>query len=418
MLQKPQGNVLPAAPPTPPVPVKRYELAPPANRWLHTSLDGKALDYADFYPQKPNQVEDILNEASVRQGLMDRPFLNNETLSAYDLLVDRVKSDSTLATMTAFAGEVIRTKADARIFPKDVPQKVPFRANLSDANREQWIRDLKDPHIPLHVLEKTIPQGYKGDRLLEVLVVHQIPLVRATWFVKMVTVAESVSQKSKEKETNTTEWTRVVENSLQRFLADLSPPAPRPSANTDAPGLASPAQARTTFITKWKYLLKLARYHFVENLVDQKEFLQWILRQIRSATFDQTSLLLILISDYIDDMAKSRSLMRTFVEIALGRMERLRGSSPGGILESDQVVAVQYLEWVRIVQRCILAAPEAVVSPKWWSTCERVVENILLDVEAPDEMVRAIEFIVEGFCETCSRVYLCSADTVPPYPTM
>ncbi|KAJ3336923.1 RNA polymerase II mediator complex subunit [Gonapodya sp. JEL0774] len=422
----------------PPIPVKRYELTPPATRWLLRDSDRKDVAYADFYGQRPAQVEDLLTENTIRQGLVDRPFLQNETLSAYDLVVDRVKSEAGLANMTAFAGEVIRLKAEQRLFSRESTFRPPQRVHLNDAGREQWIRDLKETRVPLSQMAKNVPHGYKGEKLLDLVVEHRIPFVRATWFVKIVGACESVrrlvfpsyraqsavdlkvdhlmylqaAQSAKDKDTYMSEWTRTVELHLQKYLVDLGAASPAPpttsgtlnkasqnlatsgtSAVTSGMGdshirkqFAQSPETRAEFLARWTYSTNLARWHFVENLIDQKEFLQWMVRQVRSATFDQTFLLISLVSEYVDDMAKSRGLMRAFVEIGLGRMERLRNSASasGGILNADELVAAQYLAWIRLMQRCILAAPDAAVCPRWWVTCEKVVENILLDAEAPD----------------------------------
>jgi hypothetical protein len=46
--------------------LKKYKLEPPEDRWLFK--DGPETIYADVFPQKPDQLEDLLTEATVKDG--------------------------------------------------------------------------------------------------------------------------------------------------------------------------------------------------------------------------------------------------------------------------------------------------------------------------------------------------------------
>lgn len=47
--------------------------------------------------------------------------------------------------------------------------------------------------VPLSKLARSVPHGYKGERLLETLAARQVPFLRATWFIKVVGLSEMVS---------------------------------------------------------------------------------------------------------------------------------------------------------------------------------------------------------------------------------
>lgn len=61
---------------------------------------------------------------------------------------------------------------------------------LNDEKRDEWIKDLAKGDKSLRELAGGVPHQIKGERLFEILVVNQVPLVRAGWFIKVVALDE------------------------------------------------------------------------------------------------------------------------------------------------------------------------------------------------------------------------------------
>jgi mediator of RNA polymerase II transcription subunit 12 len=58
--------------------------------------------------------------------------------------------------------------------------------------RQAFIADLANPDFPLHRLAKSIPHGYKGQDLLEMLYTKEIPVDRAAWLIQALGAHEVV----------------------------------------------------------------------------------------------------------------------------------------------------------------------------------------------------------------------------------
>lgn len=71
--------------------------------------------------------------------------------------------------------------------------RLPPRYTLHDSKRLTFVADLANPAVPLHKLSKSIPHGFKGVELLEMLWANGVSLERGVWFVKVIGASEMVS---------------------------------------------------------------------------------------------------------------------------------------------------------------------------------------------------------------------------------
>lgn len=74
--------------------------------------------------------------------------------------------------------------------------RLPPRYTLHDSKRLTFVADLANPLVPLHKLSKSIPHGFKGGELLEMLWSNGVSLERGVWFAKVVGASEMVSSSS------------------------------------------------------------------------------------------------------------------------------------------------------------------------------------------------------------------------------
>jgi mediator of RNA polymerase II transcription subunit 12 len=70
--------------------------------------------------------------------------------------------------------------------------KIPPRLVLHETKKQAYIADLANPAVPLHRLSRSIPHGFKGVDLLEMLANNDVALDRALWFIKVCGGSELV----------------------------------------------------------------------------------------------------------------------------------------------------------------------------------------------------------------------------------
>ncbi|PLW25474.1 hypothetical protein PCASD_24991 [Puccinia coronata f. sp. avenae] len=75
--------------------------------------------------------------------------------------------------------------------------QVPGRVTLNEQKRQSWLCELADDLVPLLKLSKNVPHGFKGEKLLEMLVSRKIECSRATWYIQLIGLDEINAQRNK-----------------------------------------------------------------------------------------------------------------------------------------------------------------------------------------------------------------------------
>lgn len=218
-----------------------------------------ATDYlADFFPWKGSHAEDNLAREFVRDGYYSKtkfPFnLPHSRLAAEN-------SSYTSGSSNPGAHESVSTaRGFHRSFQREPPMlsslsavftavlerrkshgklssgstfKPPPRVTLTEAKRKAWLTDLANPTVPLRRLNRTIPQGIRGQPLLEQCLVNGIPISRAIWFAKCVGANEIRTLKRKGTSASFAasaeskwlkEWTSCIEALLESILDNCGAP--------------------------------------------------------------------------------------------------------------------------------------------------------------------------------------------------
>lgn len=196
-----------------------YQLKPPEWRpLLHPG--SRHLGIPDFFPPRSGQPEDVISEATVRSGLTGKPVVASETFSAHNLIYDRLKCDTLLPQLGTFLEEVLERRQELqRESVAPFQCRIPPRVTLNDLKLGAYIRDLADPAVPLSRLARSVPHGYRGDKMLDMLWSGGAPagsnsayfnsavattssanaerksveIPRAVWFIRVVGASEIVS---------------------------------------------------------------------------------------------------------------------------------------------------------------------------------------------------------------------------------
>lgn len=148
-----------------------YELHAPAWRpRLHPG--SHTLGWPDVYPPKPGQIEDVLSEAAVKNGVGGRSAVSNETFSAHDMIHDRLKGTQVTSQLGSLFEEIVHRRkqlAKLRCGPAPSHYRQPQRVTLNEAKLAAYIKELADPNVPLGKIAKSVPHGYRGERMLDML---------------------------------------------------------------------------------------------------------------------------------------------------------------------------------------------------------------------------------------------------------
>ena len=331
-------------------------------------LRGRSTETADFAPWMGNHPEDVLNDQTVKQGFIDRmPVSQIETNTARQSLYGLFKHKSGLQTLSAlFASVVEERQAHSRISSGSA-FKPPPRVTLTEAKRRTWLSDLANPAVPLRKLSRTIPQGIRGQTLLDQCFANNVPIGRALWFAKCVGANEI--RTLKRKGTSATfaagaeikwlrDWTTNIEQSLENGIEQCGQADWRPRMN---------------------YALSLAVRLYSESLLDREHYLDWIVKSISSATPNHSPIWLLLVhlhkTDLIKHRKRGRLLAGSLLEKLFTATERVQ--SPWAPL----VARLKHM--VRSMMHTNLSC---FVMPQSWRKYKGSVEKCLDLNTAPDRL--------------------------------
>jgi hypothetical protein len=178
-------------------------LVPYKLRCERDPLSGR-LGPPDFYPPTSNCAEEILNRESCQSGYkeliegIEEPkevtltLTNNPTLWAKQS-VNRYK-ESIHKRFRALNDALIRKRKAGQVYGVPLsgallakPGLYPEQKNCGEDFRKKWIEDLSQ-RKRLRALAEHVPHGYRKRAIFEAVIKHDVPLLRATWFVKIVTL--------------------------------------------------------------------------------------------------------------------------------------------------------------------------------------------------------------------------------------
>jgi hypothetical protein len=247
--------------------VKTFEMQAP--RWRPRLHPGsRLLGEPDIYIRSDDSSvvpEDEMSEANVKNGMITRAAVGNETFSAHDMIYDRLKGKAVMQNLSSLFDEVVSRRvqlASLRCGPAPSQYRHPQRVTLNEVKLAAYIKELADPAVPLRKLAKSVPHGYRGERMLDMLwnggslasaisavkakpttpnlhgspgtsgnaasnsgVSHtSVAIDRAVWFVRVVGTSEISSSRLRQANNAayTAEWTGVLMGWLRRQIVELN----------------------------------------------------------------------------------------------------------------------------------------------------------------------------------------------------
>ncbi|XP_073045101.1 mediator of RNA polymerase II transcription subunit 12-like [Primulina eburnea] len=371
------------------------QLAPYRLRCDKEQLNSR-LGPPDFHPQSPNRPEEALTREYVQsgyretvEGLDEAREISLSQVAAFTKSII-VKSKETIRkchrainesrAQKRKAGQVYGVPLSGALLTKS--GIFPEQRSYGEDIRKKWIEGLSQPHKRLRLLADHVPHGYRKKSLFEVLIRNNIPLLRATWFIK-ITYLNQVRPNSSNSSsglhdkihlTRSDQWTKDVIEYLQLLLDEfITRNNSHSSVNfrdrSSQMVYAGSAQQISSLMdgeepslyTKWWYMVRIIHWHHTEGLLDPSLIIDWVLNQLQEKELlGVLQLLLPIIYGVIETVVLSQIYVRTLVGIAV---HFIREPSPGGsdlVENSRQAYTLSAV--VEMLRYLILAVPDSFVA--------------------------------------------------------
>ena len=218
-------------------------------------------------------------------------MLQNELYSAHELIYDRLSNTGIIYGLEQFMINVLKRMHDSTHLTGESTYRPPNRVTLNDQKRDAWMADLagevsrSTPTTPtpkLSKLARTVPHGLRGEKLLDAIASRSVPVQRACWLIRSVGYGEIV-QNSRTKpnytqQQYTLEWTSVFNAWIRKKISSApSAPPESPTPNAQVNGKKSATTKENDeqrASSALGYAFRLARYLYVEGLLDQRSWLK------------------------------------------------------------------------------------------------------------------------------------------------
>ncbi|KAK6920115.1 Mediator complex, subunit Med12 [Dillenia turbinata] len=378
---------------------RQLQLAPYKLKCDKEPLNSR-LGPPDFHPQTPNCLEETLTKDYVQAGYREtvdgieeareisltqvNSFSKPTILQCKEAIRKRLRAINESRAQKRKAGQAygiplsgaLLTKAGA--FPEQRP--------CGDDSRRRWIEGLSQRHKRLCSLADHVPHGYRRRALFDVLIRNNVPLLRATWFIK-VTYLNQVRRGSASITSGATErtllscsehWTKDLIDYMQTLLDEffsknVSHSTARGRDRTQQMSYAGQMQHKSdpTSVSldgeepslhfRWSYLVRIMQWHHAENLIIPSPIIDWVLKQLQEKELLETlPLLLPIIYGVIETFVLSQTYVRTLVGIAVRFIQE---PSPGGLdLVDNSRRAYTTSALIEMLRYLILAVPDTFVA--------------------------------------------------------
>ncbi|KAJ6843119.1 mediator of RNA polymerase II transcription subunit 12-like [Iris pallida] len=387
-----------SANPRRPSPLASYKL-----KCEKESLNSR-LGPPDFYPQTSNCPEETLTKEYILSGYKETVegleeareivlsqaayFSKPEILKCKEAIRKRLRAINESRAQRRKAGQVYGVPLSGQLLIK--PGVFPEQRACGEDSRRKWteLSALSQKHKSLRSLADHVPHGYRRKSLFEILIRNNVPLLRATWFIKVTYLNQvhgrpsstSVSSGTPDKVqfTRTDLWTKDVIEYLQQLLDDIfsKDGFTVPSSGRDhslPTAMLGQAQQRIdsspaihdveepSLQFKWWYMVRLLHWHYTEGLLLPSLIIEWVLNQLQEKeSAEALDLLLPIISDIIESISSSQTYVRTFVDIAVRYINDIYPSG-ANLLDNSEVPPLAS-SLVEMLHYLIHAVPDAFVA--------------------------------------------------------
>ncbi|TXG62881.1 hypothetical protein EZV62_009875 [Acer yangbiense] len=354
----------------------------------------------DFHPQTPNCPEETLTREYVQNGYKEivdgleevreislsqvQSFSKPVTLKCREAIRKCLRAINESRAQKRKAGQVYGVPLSGALLTK--PSVFPEQQrHYNEDSKKKWVEGLSQQHKRLRSLADQVPHGYRKRSLFEVLIRNNVPLLRATWFIKVTYLNQvrpgsgniSSGALDKIQQSRTELWTKDVIDYLQCLLDDFfsrnnsyssqhnrdrSPQMLYAGAiqqRTDSAAVLDGEEPSLHF--KWWYMVRLVQWNHAEGLLLPSHIIDWVLNQLKEKELlEILQLLLPIIYGVLETIVLSQTYVRSLVGIAI---HFIREPSPGGsdlVDNSRRAYTISAL--AEMLRYLILAVPDTFVA--------------------------------------------------------
>jgi mediator of RNA polymerase II transcription subunit 12 len=231
--------------------------------------------------------------------------------------------------------------------------------SLTNTKREAWLSDLANPAVALRRFNRTIPYGINGKGLLEQCLAKEIPTARAIWLAKCIGANELRTLKRKgvggalglSAELKwVREWTMHVEQFIDATISTRSD---------------------SSWKEKVQYVVRLTYHLYVEHLLDQDHFLDWILASFESSSIERLPLWLVHLQLYWRFLVSTRKRGRRLAEAVCNSLHQIEVDG------KNQDLLTPITQRLRLLLGSLAISHTAcLVMPKSWAKFEGTLKNL------------------------------------------
>ncbi|XAR63055.1 hypothetical protein NMG60_11022861 [Bertholletia excelsa] len=353
----------------------------------------------DFHPQTPTCPEETLTREYVQSGYKEtvegleevKEISLTQTQNFSKAIVVKCKEAirkchraiNESRAQKRKAGQVYGVPLSGPLLTK--PGVFPEQRPYGEDSKRKWIEGLSQPHKRLRSLADHIPHGYRKKFLFDVLTRNNVPLLRATWFIKInylnqvrpisASVASGVPDKTQLSRTE--QWTKDVIEYLQYLLDEfvsknifysnthIRDRSTQMGYSGTMQHKNEPASAldgeEPSLHFKWWYVVRILQWHHAEGLLLPSLIIDWVLSQLQEKHFLGTlQLLLPVLYGVIETVVLSQTYVRTVVGLAIRFIQE---PTPGGSdLVDNSRRAYTTSALIEMLRYMILAVPDTFVA--------------------------------------------------------
>ncbi|KAL7138916.1 hypothetical protein ABFS83_09G015300 [Erythranthe nasuta] len=394
----------------------------------------------DFQPPTPNCAEETVNREYVQSGyretvegleeareisLSQVQFFNKPVILKCKEAIRRChRAINESRSQKRKAGQVYGVPLSGTILSK--PGIFPELRPCGEDYRKKWVEGLSQPHKRLRSLADHVPHGYRRKSLFEVLIRNNVPLLRATWFIKVnylnqVPTSSSNSSSGYHDKTQfsrSQQWTKDIIEYLQFLLDEFivrnnthSALHTRDRSSQMAfAGLMQPKGDSNSAVvdgeepslsTKWWYVVRIIHWHHSEGLVIPSLIIDWVLNQLQEKELlSVLQLLLPIIYGVIETVVSSQTYVRTLAWIAARFIQE---PSPGGSdLVDNSRRAYTTAAVVEMLRYLILAVPDTFIALDCFPLPKSVISHVVNDGSFLSKVVDKSRKVKYGQVEVAS----------------
>ncbi|KAL2892223.1 Mediator of RNA polymerase II transcription subunit 12 [Bienertia sinuspersici] len=373
-------------------------LAPYRLKCEKESLNSR-LGPPDFHPQNLNCPEETLTKEYVQSGYRETvegleeakeisaSQVNNFTKPVVgkckEAIRKRLRAINESRAQKRKAGQVYGEPLSGSLLSK--PGVFPELKPCGEDFKRRWIEGLSQYHKSLRSLADHVPHGYRKKSLFEVLIRNNVPLLRATWFIKVIYLnqirpgSSSASSGSPDRiQLSRTEiWTKDVTDYLQCLLDELfsknnshSIPQNRDRSQQSYAGSVQQKSDLAASMPidsdepslhfKWWYVVRILNWHHAEGLIFPSQVIDWVFLQFQDKELLKViQFLLPIIYGVLETITLCQTYVRKLVDITLRILKDPCSGSCDSLDSSRRSYTCSSL--VEMLQYLILSVPDTFV---------------------------------------------------------